>query len=340
MRRTMRLSQSAIVFFVCIFLTNTSYCTAKDEKGNPDVLLSHARSQQIWDEATPPLKMRGEIQVASGNGDMAHGGYTYDWVSPSQWREQIHFANFDRLRIRDAKGYWQKSTLDYQPALIFYLSGLLNLKPVLKLVETQTLGKIRSQEKDGVRQECVEVKWPKAVDRILCFDVANGALLRIEYPQAEVATPGITRIEFSDFHTVAGKLIPYKIQSFKGKTLHGALNVGEVSEVKEVSATLLKVPEGAELWPQCDDMQGAVPIYRGAPNAALNPRANRMPTRIILYGVVETDGTLSHVKVIQGADVNTNTIAFERFRQWRYKPAQCGQTLVRVETSMYFDFWF
>ena len=340
MRRTMRLSQSGALLFICIFMATASCCAAKEEKGDPETLVARARSQQLWDEGTPPLKMRAEIQFAGPSGDLAQGDYTYDWVSPSQWREQIHFANFDRLRIRDARGYWQKSTLDYQPALIFYLSGLINLKPVLRLVATQTLGKIKSHEKDGVRQECVEVKWPKAVDRILCFDEANGALVRIEYPQAEVATPGITRIEFSDFHTVGGKLIPYKIQSFKNKTPHAAVNVLEVSEVKEVNAALFKVPAGAELWPQCEDLQGAVPIYRGRPNASLSPRTNRMPTRIILYGVVEADGTLSHVKVIQGADVNTNTIAFEQFRQWRYKPAQCGGTPVRVETTMYFDFWF
>jgi len=336
----MRLNQSTILFFACILLTNTFHCAAQGKEGSSEALVERARSQQLWAEGTPPLRIRAEIQVASASGDMAQGDYTYDWVSPSQWREQIHFANFDRLRVHDANGYWQKSTLDYQPALIYYLSGLLYLKPVLKVRATQTLGKIKSREKDGLRQDCVEVKWPLAVDRILCFDDANGTLIRIEYPQAERATPGITRIEFSDFHSAGGKLVPCEIRSFKSKNLMASVKVLEVSEVKEVNTTLFNAPQGAELWPQCDDMQDAVPIYRGGQNSALNPRANRMPTRIILYGVVEADGTLSHVKVIQGADVNANTIAFENFRRWRYKPAQCGQAPVRAETSMYFDFWF
>jgi glucan biosynthesis protein len=85
------------------------------------------------------MKMRAEILVAGAKGTLAQGDYVFDWVSPSQWREQIQFANYERLRVRDAKGYWQKSALDYQPELIHQLSGLLHLKEVLSVRPKQTL---------------------------------------------------------------------------------------------------------------------------------------------------------------------------------------------------------
>src|SRR5260370_4073160 len=181
----MKLNASTVLFFAYIFLTNASYCAAQEASASPDALISRARLQQLWAEGTPPMKMRAEIQVAGANGTTTQGDYTLDWVSPSQWREQIHFANYKRLRVRDAKGYWQKGTLDYQPALIYQLSGLLYLKSVLIVRPTQTLSKIKSREKDGVRKKCVEVKWVKAVDRVLCFDDTSGTLISIEYPHGE-----------------------------------------------------------------------------------------------------------------------------------------------------------
>jgi TonB family protein len=336
----MKLKASAVLFLAYMLLPNASYCAAQEASASSDALISHARLQQLWAEGTPPMKMRAEIQVAGGDGTPAQGDYTLDWVSPSQWREEIHFANYERLRVHDAKGYWQKGTLDYEPALIYDLSGLLYLKPVLRVRSTQTLSKIKSLEKDGVRQKCVEVKWVKAVDRVLCFDDASGALISSEYPQGEhQAAPGISRIEFGAFNSVGGKLVPYEIRALKDRKVVAAVKVLEITEITKVNPTLFNAPASAELWPQCDDMQDAEPVDRVPPRYSSGARANGVPVRIILYGVVEADGSLSHVTIIQGANTDLNTAAFEAFRRWRYRPAQCGQTPIRVETSMFFDFW-
>jgi TonB family protein len=336
----MKLKASTVLFFACMFLTNASYCAAREESDSSDALISRARLQQLWAEETPPMKMRAEIEVAGANGATAQGDYTFDWVSPSQWREQIHFANYERLRVRDAKGYWQKGTLEYQPALIYQLSGLLYLKSVLRVRPTQTLSKIKRREKDGVRQKCVEVKWVKAVDRVLCFDDTSGTLISIEYPQGEhQAAPGISRIEFRAFNSAGGKLVPYEIRALKDRKVVAAVKVLEIAKITEVNPALFNAPANAELWAQCDDMQDAEPVDRVQPKYSPGARANGVAVRIILYGVVEADGSLSHVTVIQGANTDMNTAAFEAYRRWRYKPAQCGQTPIRVETSMFFDFW-
>src|SRR5260370_38893282 len=101
----MKLSASTVLFFAYIFLTNASYCAAQEASASSDALISRARLQQQWAEGTPPMKVRAEIQVAGANATTAQGDYTLDWVSPAQWREQIHFANYERLRVGDAKGY-------------------------------------------------------------------------------------------------------------------------------------------------------------------------------------------------------------------------------------------
>jgi len=329
----------AILVIAVLLFSPVSRGAANEDPKNSEALLTKALSQQVWDEQTPPLHVKAELGVSGADGTAAQGNYTFDWVSPTEWREEIKFANYERLRVREANGYWQKSTLDYQPMLIYELSGMLHVKDVLKVRSVQTLGKAKSREKDGVRESCVAVNWAKATDRILCFDESNGALTCIEYPQNDrQATPPISRIEFGAFRSAGGKLVPFEVRAVKDGKVIVTVKVEEATEVKEVKNALFNPPPGGVLWPQCDDMQNAEPVERVPLN--YSPLARTLVAkRVILYGVVEADGSLSHATVIQGATPDMNTAAIEAFRRWRYKPAQCGQTPIRVETSMYFDFW-
>ncbi len=335
----MKPSVPVILVLAALFFSPIARCASKEEAANPETWVTKARSQQVWDERTPALHIKAELGVTGINGTTAQGDYIFDWVSPTEWREEIKFANYERLRVRDANGYWQKSTLDYQPMLVYELSGMLHVKDVLRVRSVQTLGKVKSREKNGVRQSCVAVNWAKATDRVLCFDESNGALIGIEYPQNDrQAPPPISRIEFGAFHSVGAKLVPFEIRAFKDGKAVATVKVLEITEVKEVNTALFNPPSDAVLWPQCDDMQDAEPVERVPLN--YSPAIRTMAARrVILYGVVEVNGSLSHVTVIQSANPDMNTAALEAYRRWRYKPAQCGQTPIRVETSMYFDFW-
>ena len=79
------------------------------------------------------MLMQAELQVFDAKGSPVHGDYTLDWVSPSKWREEIRFGQYERLRVGDAKGYWQTTGLSYQPQIIFQLDTLLHLKNALKV---------------------------------------------------------------------------------------------------------------------------------------------------------------------------------------------------------------
>ncbi len=251
--------KSSVLIFACLFLANAAWCPAKEEAASPEALISRARlHEDIWTEGTPPTLMRAEIQVSDPKGALVHGDYTLDWVSPSQWRKEIRFPNYERLRVRDAKGYWQKSGLSYEPEIIFQLDTILHLKDAFRVRSKQTLGKIRSRGKAGVRQNCTEVKWTTGTDRIMCFDEANGALVSIEYPRRENQNPPeISRIEYGAFNTVGGKLFPYEIRALKDRKVIAAAKVLEIAKITEENPALFNVPMNGEFWAQCDDMQEA-----------------------------------------------------------------------------------
>jgi outer membrane biosynthesis protein TonB len=58
----------------------------------------------------------------------------------------------------------------------------------------------------------------------------------------------------------------------------------------------------------------------------------------MFYAVIETDGTLSHLTLIQQVTPALEAAVADAVRQWRYKPAACGSTPVRVETAIAVDF--
>src|SRR5213595_225633 len=97
----MRLKMGLMLTSVLTFLVLTVPSAPKDELPNGETLISDARSREVWTEGTPAVRMRGQIEVSGSSHTVAQGDYAVDWVSPSQWREEIRFANYQRMRIHD-----------------------------------------------------------------------------------------------------------------------------------------------------------------------------------------------------------------------------------------------
>jgi TonB family protein len=336
----MKSNLGTALIFICVFLVHVACCAAKDKSISAEALVARARSAEVWAEGTPPMSLKAELQVAGANGTIAQGDYNFDWVSPTEWREEIRFANYERLRVRDANGYWQKGTLDYQPALIQELSGILYLKDVLRVRSMETFGRVKNRERDGLQQKCVEMNSSKFTVRVLCFDDRNGTLSAIENPQVEhQSPPQISHIEFGDFRLVGGRLIPCDIRALKDGKVITTVKTLEITEIKEVNRALFNPPANSVLWPQCDDIRDAevvdrVPV-KYSPPAGISGAAHVS----VVYAVVEADGSLSHLTVIRGEHPDLNKAVLEAFPRWRYKPAQCGQTAIRVETTFEFEVW-
>jgi TonB family protein len=327
--------KSMVLIFACLFLGNSLYA-AKEDAASPESLISRARLLgEIWTDGMSPMLMRADVQVPDAKGSLGHGGYTFEWVSPSRWREEILFGNYARVRVRDANGYWQKSGLSYQPEIMFQLDALLRVRNLLRVGPKQRLGKVKNRRKDGLREQCTEVKWTSGTDRILCFDEGTGALLSVEYPTDDRQNPPeISRIEYGAFNTVAGKLVPYEVRALKDGKVILAITILEITKITKENPARFSVPAKAEFWTQCDDMEPAELLEHVQPKYPPSARANLEQGRVILYAVIEVDGSLSHVAVIHTVGPDLDAAAFEAVSHWRYKPLLCGQALARLEISI------
>jgi hypothetical protein len=337
----MHIKHAAALIFACLLLANAALCADKEEPTSPEALIARARSQgEIWIDGAPPMLMRADLEVLDPKSVLVHGDYTLNWVSPSQWREEIRFGNYERIRVRETKGYWQKSALTYQPEIIFQLDTLLHLKEALRVASRLTLGKVKNRDKAGVRQRCLEVKWTKSTERVMCFDETTGTLISIEYPRGENQNPPeITRIEYGAFNAVGGKLIPYEIRALREQKTVAAIKVLEISRRTGENPALFNVPVNAEFWAQCDDMQEVELLDRVQPTYPDSSRINHEQGRVILYAVIEVDGSVSHMAIIHRATPAFEAATIETVGHWHFKPASCGQTPIRLETSIATDFW-
>src|SRR5579864_8032858 len=109
-RRHMRTDRAIILVFASLLLPTGNSSANGKETTSPEALISRALLQQdVWTDGAKPVLMRAEIQVTNAKGTSVRGNYVLNWVSSSQWREEIRFADYDRLRVGNAKGYWQKS---------------------------------------------------------------------------------------------------------------------------------------------------------------------------------------------------------------------------------------
>lgn len=311
------------------------------EDTSGELLVAQARKlQDVWSEGTPAVKVRTEIEILDAKGKISTGQYLVTWISPSRWREELEIANYKRLRVRDSKGYWQQSTLSFQPQIIFQLDSILDFKIVLKIGAQQVLGKVKTHDKDGVRQKCTDVKWATGTERILCFDEANGNLLSVEYPRlGNQNPPDISRVEYSAFNKLGDKRIPYEAHAFHDRKVVVTTKVTEVTPITDGAPEIFIPPTNSEFWPQCGDMQNPELVNRVQPRYPTNARTNGEQGRVVFYAVIEPDGTLSHLTLIQRATPALESAAADAIRQWHYKPAACGSTPIRMETSIPVDFW-
>ncbi|HWY07929.1 MAG TPA: energy transducer TonB [Candidatus Acidoferrales bacterium] len=329
----------AVLLFACVFLTKLAWGAGQEDVSKSEGLISQSNGLgDIWTEGTPPTSVRAELQLLGAKDTLVQGDYDFEWVSPSQWKEVIRAGSYVRVRVGDSKGYWQKSSLNHQPNIIFDLDELLHMKGVLKIGPKQALTKAKKHEKDGVGESCSAIWLQGSVNRVLCFDEANGALVSIEYPRFNMLSPDISNIEFGAFNFVAGKLVPYETRALRGRKVIASVKVLEVSKISGENSGRFTTPENAEYWSHCDDMRKPELVEKVSPKYSPSARQNHEEGRVSLYAVIEADGSLSNITFLNHATPSLEAATLEAVRHWRYKPAACGQMPVRLETRITTEF--
>jgi TonB family protein len=329
-----------IAVALSVALTLFSANARGDASPSPHDLILKALSQQdVWAKGVQPMKIRADVSLQPEQGPAIVGAYQLDWISESQWREELRFANYTRGRIRVAGGYLQKSDTDYQPYFVFQFDHLLHLTDVLGIGSKQSFGKTRLKETGGPSQRCVEIKQESHVAKILCFDAKTDSLLSVEYPAFDYhRAPHIGRLEYSDFRSYQGKLFPFEMRALRAGQPFVTLKILEIGTPPEENSGIYQSRPDWTFWSHCESEQGELkrrvdPIY------PIDAGRHREGGEVDFYAVVETDGSVSHVRLIKGATERLDQVAGVAIRQWIYAPRVCDGKPVRREIDISVEFW-
>jgi TonB family protein len=170
----------------------------------------------------------------------------------------------------------------------------------------------------------------------LCFDEARGNLLTVEFLAVR---NDISRIEYSAFRNVGDKCVPFEARAFRDRKIVATLEIIEIAPISDESPAIFVPPPNSEFWPRCDDMRQVEVLDKVQPEYPSIARLKREQGTVIFYAVIEADGNVSHLAVIQKATPLLDSAAADAIRQWHYKPAACGSTPIRLETSITTFFW-
>lgn len=316
-----------LILFVSLLAVPAALSARKLTEAKPDALLVWARLQEnLQTASTPPFLMRADLEVSGRGGGKAKGGYVLAWASFSQWREEIKFKGYDRVRVGTTNGYWQSSNLDYRPEFVNQVEELLDIRRVTQISIGETLSTIRVRKEHGITEACTEAQVPDEQKQTLCFNVANGTLLSVENPIL-----GVSRIDYSGFNSVDGKLVPYEIRASQGGQTIAEVKITEIEKLPQNISAAFTAPPHAEFWETCDHMRGAKVLVQPKP---LYPSGARGAGVAIFYAVIEPDGRLSHVKPVEISGPLFVEPALSAFKNWRFRPATCGGKPIRVPTTI------
>jgi TonB family protein len=329
-----------LVAMVLLVSTVNSAANSETATQASDLLDQALQHEDIWAPGSPTVDLRAKLELTIGKERVAVGDYTKLWVSPSQSREEINFANFTVTRVYQANGFWQKRNIDYQPEAIFQLERMLNLKSILKLSAGESLGKKGDKKEGATPITCVEVKRGEQIDRKLCFDQTQGVLVSVDYPtHPHSQPPGFSRIEYSDFISLESHAFPGRIKALSGRKAVAAFTVVKLAKIENLNSALFGDLPGAQFWRTCgNDLQKGKLLNHVQPEYPPDARANHVQGTVAFFAVIEVDGSLSQITLIHPAAPELEKAAFQAISQWRYQPSTCAGFPIRVETMISTDF--
>lgn len=325
--------QTVVLSCVALFV-GTVYPVRADEQPADSVeMLAHARKlEHLGAASTAPFLLQAEIKAAFDKKEIP-GSYKLFWWSPNRWQESMVLGDFRRMRDGVTGGYWQLRSWDYQPPMIFDLEKLLDIRSLLEVRSGETFRKVRMRKIAEMSLPCVEIDYHSAIARELCFDAATGLLVHAESPGTTRPSSERTVFDYSEAISISTNQFPSILRLHRGKDFSIEVSVGRLQLVSEIQPPPpMSGSEQFEFWRSCQDMTPAILETTVKPQFPDALRRTHGQGTVLLYARIEADGTISHIKTLQSASPILERVAREAVEQWRYKPASCQGTPVKVET--------
>jgi hypothetical protein len=375
-RALLKLFAATWAVFCFSVLAHAQIPAGSKPKAAADWLTRAADLSDIRAPGSHPFTLRGHVRIRTAAGGYEVGTYRLDWNSASQWREELAFADFKRLRIGGPEKYWEETSQDLPPVAMLQFDRLFNFVKELREQTKWVAGRVREQKSKGGPIECVSMEKVNLadLDHDYCFDPGNGTLSVEMIPSvANEVRLGVEGTEHPFFwdqstngkmtpdellptlageggmgllettHTFAsfvhwdGKLFPMEMSVWSGEVRLVGFVMDELDALQPGDPDRFTPPAGADEWVQCEDPQLARAVYDPSPIYP-PPGFEFVPSGFaVISGVIEVDGHFSGVGVLESTLPGLGDRAKSAVSEWKFEPPAChGQP---YRERVYFSFF-
>jgi len=310
-----------------IILCSFSVGESKQERGW--ALLQRCLHETLNNANPTPYALHATFTFARPRADPAPGTYKLQWISWDRWRREIKVGNLLEIAVGGKSKKWIQRSLDAEPLLAQRLITSIEYLQDLHLDTADQITKINTQKRSGVQLQCVSYKRVVGLERTLCFDDRNGSLALVR--------DGLWDFEYSQPKEFDGRFLPSTIRiSNQGHLrMEASVNLGTLDSM---DATRCDVPLKSQEWSNCEKPVPGKALLKVPPKYPERARQDHVEGTVVLYHVMETDGSLQNLKVIQSAGADLDQAAMTAVKQWKYAPTTCEGTPIRVESETQINF--
>ena len=198
--------------------------------------------------------------------------------------------------------------------------------------EKPTYGKVSHKKVRGHEALCFEQsrgQAPALARTHYCIDLERSLVLRRDV--------GDSRTEFFDYASLAGHMLPHKVDI--RKPFITSLELRDISvSYQPVDPARFAIPDQSLEIETCAGEQQPQPVSTPEPGYSDEARSKHHEETILLHAFVAADGSVSDVQVMNptgdGLDIN----ARDTVRTWKFKPATCSGQPVTAEMMLEVDF--
>jgi hypothetical protein len=267
----------------------------------------------------PDLERVDSFRVFGPDQAVKDGSFTRVVIQKTGRRDETTFGDYHVIDVSVGGGGARVQTQIQAPAEVM---TLLRLTPIyhVSFNDEDVIHAVIHREVKGQPARCIEfdtVAGQKSHDNEICVDAATGAIV-LEKLNEE-------RIEYRDFFSFAGALIPARIDYFSAGAPSMEIEQS-MTVLTDTTANVLAAPPNARTYSR------SCKVYRRAFGQLMpqpQPGNGGTEVDVVVRGMIYPDGKI-HDAVVQSSErPDLNAEAIELIHRWIFTPALCdGQPAI------------
>lgn len=261
----------------------------------------------------PNLERTDEFRVLDTSSPVREGSFTRVVVQGVGRREETTFGDYHNIDVVTDSGVSTVRTSELEPPEVH---TLIEITPIymVSFADDDVIHAIVDKAGTGEqRLKCIEfdtIRGQRIDNNEICVDAARGTLASEKI--------GHALIEFKDFFTFAGALLPARI-SYSRDGVRKLEITQAMSELKDTTENVLAAPPKASIRSWCTTYKRSIGQSMPQPKMGYGGR----DIDVVIRGMIGTDGRV-HEAVVQSAErPELGTEALELVRHWVFTPALC-----------------